>query len=297
MPAHDPDPAGPDLAGSPLTRTLVVAAGVLFAVLGVVLVAAPDWAGPRFAWAVPPFVAATMGGWSIGNAVIAGLTARVWHRPTVRPALVYLWLFAAGQLAVLVAFAGAVRLGSPLAWLYLTALIVTALSGVSGAVDVARHRPSPVTPGRPVPRALRAALTAVIVFDVLLAGYLAVTVPGGSAATGRVFPVELGLFSVRAFAAFFGALALAAIPLIRARSVEPVLHFSRCALALIVPIMAVAALYGGVFDLAARPGQWLYLGAYAAVGVAIVVVLRAQGTQAPQASSRSASEMPRWNVG
>lgn len=288
-----------DLSPGALTRALVVAAAALFAVLGVVLLAAPDWAATRFAWVVPPFVAATMGGWSIGNAVIAGLTARMWRWPTVRSALLYLWLFAAGQLAVLVAFADDVVLGGPLAWLYLGALTVTALSALTGVVDLVRNRPSSTVPGRPVPGTLRTFLVAVIAFDVLLAGYLAVAAPGGSAAAGRVFPVELGLFSVRAFAAFFGALALAAIPLIASRTVEPVLHFSRCALALIVPIMAAAALYGGVFDLTGRPGQWLYLGAYAAVGIAIVVALvghrRSAGGPGSAPGARRASAMPRWD--
>lgn len=262
----------PDRLSDP-TRALTAASAVLFTGLGMVLIVAPAWAAAHFAWSVPPFVAATMGGWCLGNGIIAGLTARVWRWSTVYPAMLYLWIFAAGQLAVLVAFADRVTLVDPLAWLYLAALVVTALSALVGVVDLVRLRPPWSAPGRRVSLALRLFLIGVVVFDTLLAARLAVTVPGGAAGAGGVFPVELSLFTIRAFAAFFGALALAAIPLVWTRSVEPVLHFSRCTLALIVPIMGAAALQAEVFDLAGRPGQWLYLGAYAVVGVATVVAL------------------------
>lgn len=272
----------------PLSRGLTALLAVLFGVLGLILFLAPGWASEVFAWAVSPFVVMTMGGWCLGNAVFAGLSAKVWRWSTVNPGMVYLWAFSVLQLLVLLAFADRLRLGHPLAWLYVAALGVGVLSAVTGVVDLVRLRPAWTDgEGRRYPVLLRAAS---VVFVVALTGLAIggglVAKQGGLSTEGGIFPEPLSLFTVRALAAFFAALAIGAVPLVFARSVQPFLHFLWGGLTLIVPIMIAAAVYASSFDLSARRGGLAYLGAYGLVGVFTVVVLAAYLIRGRPAAAR-----------
>jgi hypothetical protein len=89
------------------------------------------------------------------------------------------------------------------------------------------------------------------------------------------------LFSIRAFAAFFGSIALASLTLVAARNGIPYRELARTGMYLIVPITVAALLHFDRFDLLGVPGTFLYLGAYLLVGVLIVWFL-AWSTRHPE---------------
>jgi len=63
---------------SPTSRWLTRALAALYAILGAILFLAPEWSAASFSWNISPFVAMTIGGWCLGNAVFAWEGARVW---------------------------------------------------------------------------------------------------------------------------------------------------------------------------------------------------------------------------
>lgn len=255
----------------PATRGLTVTTAALFGVLGLVMFVVPAWASMHFAWSVSPFVTMTMGGWCLGNAAIGAAAARTGSWPLVHPSVLYLGTFSVLQLAVVVAFRDRLRLDHPIAWLYLAALGIGALTALVALVEVVRRRPTWSAGGRPLRPPARAGVVAFVVVVAVLAVGGAQAELGGLSSEATVFPEQLSLFTIRAFAAFFAALAIGSLPLIWSRSVEPALHYVRPALVLIVTIMAAAVVHFDAFDLRARPGGWLYLGAYAIVGVATAI--------------------------
>lgn len=269
--------AGEAATLSPLARRLTYLVAVLFALLGTLLFLLPGWASANFAWNVSPFVTMTMGGWCLGNAYIAWESARLWRWSLVYPALLYLWLFGILEALVLVVFRARLSLAGLPAWLYIATLIANVLMAVVGIMDWVRLRPAL----RPEGGAIRGWVRGGIVFFVVVVLFLAVggaiAQPGGLSTEGGVFPERLSLFTVRAFAAFFGALSLAAVPLLRARGIGPVLVYGRTGLALIVPILLAAAVHIRAFDFARRPGGIGYLVAYIGTFIYTVAVLRSYG--------------------
>ena len=98
---------------------------------------------------------------------------------------------------------------------------VNVLAALSGIMDVLRSRPSIEVQGRPIPGYVRG-LIIFFTFNLsilALGGGLAKA--GGLSTEGGIFPEPLTLFSVRAFAAFFGAICLSALPLIWTRNLTP----------------------------------------------------------------------------
>jgi len=81
------------------SRYLTYLAAALYAVLGVWLVLQPAQIAPVFAWTVSPFVTMTIGGWCLGNAMNAFITARRWSWALVSGSLVYFWSFGLLELA------------------------------------------------------------------------------------------------------------------------------------------------------------------------------------------------------
>jgi hypothetical protein len=110
---------------------------------------------------------------------------------------------------------------------------------------------------------------------VILVGFLAVKglADPASGQTRAVFPEPLSPFTIRAFAVFYGAIALAAVPLIFARILTPTLSYARGGMGLIVPITVAAFAYLGLFDFSAHPLQVIYIGAYVGVFIAAVGLL------------------------
>ena len=86
------------------SRGLTYLTGVLYAVLGFLLFFLPDQLALSFAWKVTPFMTMTIGGWCIGNAWLAWISARRWQWSLVYSTLIYLWLFGVGELLVLFNF-------------------------------------------------------------------------------------------------------------------------------------------------------------------------------------------------
>lgn len=261
------------------SRWLTVLTAAAYFILGVPLFLSPVVLAPLFPWKVSPFVTMTIGGWCLGNAWLAWITARRWEWTRARSALLYLWLFGVFEVGVLVAFRDKLVLSHPVAWLYLTALGVNLLAAASGVSDLARQKPAPT---RAEAGGLRPWHRIPIVAFIVFVGFLALyglTAPLGAPGTnGGIFPETMSLFTLRSFAAFYLALALGVIPLVRERSLEAVMHHSLASYGLVVAITVAALVNLGLFDFAARPGGLVYFGAYLAVGIPLPFAFRTYGT-------------------
>ena len=242
-----------------MSRALTGVLAVLYAVLGLVLFFAPGWSAPNFAWSVSPFVAMTMGGWCLGTAVYAGVSARRWRWSVVHPCLIYLWAFGVLEAAVVVVHRNALRLDVPMAWPYLLVIGVTVAAAVLGILDWARLRPAVRAGGLPVPWWARVMMIGFVAIVSVL-GFL--LLPRATPSQGGIFPDRLTVFTLRAFGAFYAALAIGAVPTLLARRFAPILAFTWTGMALIVPILAAAIVNLDKFDFVARPDGLIYVGAY-----------------------------------
>jgi hypothetical protein len=186
----------------------------------------------------------------------------LWDWKLVYPSLIYLWLFGIFEADVLLAFRERVNVGSLLAWAYIVTIGINVLAAVMGIIDFLRFRPGSQIEGTPVPGYVRG----LIVFFTLnlsilaLGGLLAKA--GGLSTEGGIFPEPLTLFTVRAFAAFFSAICLSALPLIWARNLTPMFSYGLSGIILIIPILIAAFVNLDKFDFVGRPGGILYVGAY-----------------------------------
>lgn len=256
-----------------VSRWLLVVAAASFGILGLVSFVAPGWASGNFPWTVGPFLAMTIGGWSLGTAAMAADVARDPRPARAYPMLVFLTLFGAGQLAVAAAFAARLRLDAPLTYPYLIGLGALLVAGLLVAAGSSGRLSGALAGASRVPAWARAST---IFFAVFVGGLTIATSlagPDGTVARGDFFPEPLGLFSIRAFSAFFFALAASALSLLAARTVRPYHELSRAGLYLIVPITLAAFANIGLFDFVGRPGSFVYLAAYVVVGVVLVARL------------------------
>lgn len=258
---------------SPLLRRLTLLLAILYAALGLILFLAPVWSAANFSWKISSFVAMTMGGWCFGNAYHAWESARIGRWSIVYPSLIYLWVFGILELLVLFLFRELLILNVPLAWPYILTLGLTVVATIAGIVTWLRERPSLTQVGLAVPLWIRP----VIIFFVVFVGLLALlggrAQSGGLSTEGGIFPQPLTLFTVRAFAAFYAALAFSALPLIWTRNLAPWLLYVRAGLGLLIPILLAALLHLDQFDFANRPGGLLYIGAYVAALVVAIFIL------------------------
>jgi hypothetical protein len=126
---------------SPLSRTITRILAFAYGLFGLFLFVAPSWSAPRFPWKVTAFMAMTMGGWCLGNAVMAGVAVRNWRWPAAQGLLAYLWTFGMGEVAVLVWFRHALRVGQVLTWPYLACLGLTLVAAAVGLKDLLTLRP------------------------------------------------------------------------------------------------------------------------------------------------------------
>src|SRR5919199_2457657 len=131
------------------SRLLTRASGLAFAVLGLVFFVAPKWSADEFPWRVTAFMAMTMGGWCLGNAFMAWVATRDWRWASVQSVLVYLWVFAAVEVAVLIWFRDLIRFEGLLTWPYLITLALALVTAVVGVIDLAPVHPSALRPGDP----------------------------------------------------------------------------------------------------------------------------------------------------
>ncbi len=274
----------------PATRTLAGLAAVLFAVLGVILFAAPGWAADRFAWKVSDFVAMTIGGWSLGTAVFAGMIAAVPRIAHSYACLAYLGTFGLLELAVVIWHRDVLNTEPVLAWMYLGALDAALLAGLSGAFDAWRQRPIAADENEPrVPSWFGIAVLAFIVIVAVLA-VGAFIAPDGSVKDSNIFP-ESGVskFTFRAFGAFYGALVVGAACLVRERRARPILAYVWSGIALIVPITVAALVYVNRFDLGRRPGRVFYIALYIIVLLAVLPLIWQSRRYARSATERASA--------
>jgi hypothetical protein len=271
------------------TRFLTRLAAVAFGLIGAVFFLAPGYSATNFPWNVSEFVAMTIGGWCLGTAIIAWEAARLARYPLVYPMLVYLWAFSIGEIAVVVAFASVLRTDANLTIPYLGALGIALLATISGLAELALQRPRLRQPGR-----RPGWVQGIVVFLFLFVG--ALTIPalvaqkGGSSTNGSIFPEPLTLFTLRAFGAFFLAIALSTLSLLFTRAIEPAVQLARVGIGLLAPITLASIIHVSAFDFVGRPGGLLYLGAYAGFLVLFiwaVIHFRRLGTAEPAGTNSS----------
>jgi hypothetical protein len=247
---------------SSTSRLLTRLSALCYLLVGAVLFLARGWGSGKFAWNVSPFVLITIGGWCLGNAAFAWQSARTWRWGVVYPSLIYLWLFGIFEAVVMIAFRDKVNLGTVVASGYVAAIAINVLTAIVGVLDVLRLRPSINVEGIPVPTYVRGlTIFFTINLAVLALGGLLASA-GGLSTEGGIFPEPLTLFSVRAFAAFFAAICLSALPLTWTRTLTPMFTYGLAGLILIITILIAAFVNLDKFDFSARPGGILYIGVY-----------------------------------
>jgi len=261
---------------SPLSRNLAWALALLLGLVGLTMFVAPGWASANFAWTISPMVAMTIGGWCLGNAWAAFVVARRWRFDLVASGLVYLALFALIETGVLIAFADRLKLGTWLAWLYLATLAVGVLAAFVWTADWFRLRPVlPVSPSDTVDTILGV----VFVLFVGFLGLYGLFAPAGARGlSGGIFPEVLTPFTLRAFGGLYLSIALAPLVLLVSRNFQMALSHMFLSWGLIFFITLAALVFIGTFDLGGRPGQWLYFGTYALVGIVTLGYMIRHGT-------------------
>jgi energy-converting hydrogenase Eha subunit A len=260
------------------SRMLTYLTASLYAILGILLFFLPEQLAPVFAWKVTPFMTMTIGGWCIGNAWLAYVTARRWDWKLVYPALFYLWAFGITELIVLVAFRAKLVLVHPIAWLYSITLCVNVLTAIAGLFDFFRTRPARQDFGHSTQTLHRVMALGFVIIVGLLAVFGLFAQIGAAGTNGGVFPEVMSLFTLRSFAVFYLSLTIGALPLIWERNLSVLLNHAYAAYALVIFITLAIFVYIGIFDFANRPGQLIYVGAYFLVGIPIGTVLLREGT-------------------
>lgn len=259
------------------SRLLTYLNAILYTVLGVLLYFLPEQLAPVFAWKVTAFMTMTIGGWCLGNAWLAWMTAYRWQWSLVYSTLIYLWMFGIGELIVLFAFRDKLILAHPIAWLYLITLIVNAVTAVVGVIDWLRLRPMLSSNGPRFTARQSMALIVFILFVGFIGLYGCIAQIGAPGTGGGIFPEIMSLFTLRSFGVFYLTLMLAVIPYLWNKDVNAVLHHSIASYGLIVIITVAALIYIRLFDFSTRPGGLLYFAAYFSVGIPLIFVFRKYG--------------------
>jgi len=261
------------------SRWLVYLNAFLYAILGFPLYILSEQLAPVFAWKVTPFMTMTIGGWCLGNAWLAFITARRWHWNQVHTALVYLWSFGISELIVLILFRDKIKLEHPIAWLYLITLAVNALTALIGITDWFKIRPSAEFSGGEVMKPIHRVFAATFVVFVGFLAIYGISVQIGAVGTnGGIFPEIMSLFTLRGFGVFYLSIAIAALPYIWGKSLVTILHHAFASYALIVIITFAAFVNLRLFDFAKHPGGLLYFAAYLIVGIPLLFTFRKFGT-------------------
>jgi hypothetical protein len=275
---------------SPALRTLMYITAVLYALLGAVLFTTPVQTSAQFAWKVSPFVTMTIGGWCLGNAWAAWVTAARAKWPLVRTVLLYLWLFGLLEIAVLLMFRDKLRLAHPIAWLYVLALGVNALAAVWGIFEWLRTRPAAgAGAGEKTTVPMRVFIAAYVLFVAFLGVFGFSRGMMGRGTAGAVFPEVMSAFTLSSFAAFYLALALSALPLLWARDRDTLAHHGYASYGLVLIITIATFVYIDLFDFAARPLGLVYVGAYVLVAIVTAGFLFKYGTGARKGRLATAS--------
>jgi hypothetical protein len=231
-----------------------------------------------FAYEVTPLMVMTIGAWDIGNAWLAYISARRWDWQLVSTSLLYLWLFGILECLVLFLFRSEIKLTQFVSQLYVFALVVNLITAVVGIVDWLRLRPVLKAEQPQIPRLLRILPIGAVLFTGSLGLYGLLVPYDGVGTHGEIFPEPLFPLVLRAFASFYFSLGMAVIPMIRFPNLRLFLTHIYNAMGFIVAITIAALVYLSRFDFAGHPLRLGYIGAYLAVGIAIVIVLWKYGT-------------------
>ena len=256
----------------------ILAAG--YGAMGAILFVAPNWAANNFAWSISPFVAMTIGGWCIGTAWACVIVARRGNWPAMIFPMLYLAFFGVFQTAVVIAFKDRLLIGNPLTWLYCAVLAGTFLFAIAAGFEAMRRRPVILAVGPPLGATAIGLALVFIVFVGFIGIYGLTAVPGMRGLNAGIFPEQISPFSLRAFGAFYFALALAVIPLLWVRGIGNLVSHGFAMYALLVFITLAAVVFIDRFDFVGRPTQMIYIGIYLLVAVAVGVYLARYGTGA-----------------
>jgi hypothetical protein len=157
---------------------------------------------------------------------------------------------------------------------------VNVLTALVGIFELLRKRPQNDSPSASA--TTNSFQYTVLILFILFVGFLGLfgcTAQIGAPGTnGGIFPEVMSLFTLRSFGVFYLSIALAVVPFLRDRSIPTILHHSIASYGLILFITAAAFIYIGAFDFAAKPGGFLYFGAYLAVGIPLLFSFRKHGT-------------------
>jgi hypothetical protein len=265
---------------SPALRMWLFALAVGYGAMGAILFAAPSWASNNFAWRVSPFVASTIGGWCIGTAWACLVIARRGAWPAMFCSILYLACFGVFETGVLIAFRDRLLITNPLTWLYCAMLMGTCLFAIAASFEAFRRRPLLVALGPP----LGVTAISLTVLFIALVGCLGIygltAVEGMRGLNAGIFPEQISPLSLRAFGAFYFALAIAVIPLLWARGIGNLVSHGFAMYALLVFITVAAVVFIDRFDFVGRPTQAIYIGIYLAVALAVGGYLMRYGTGA-----------------
>ena len=268
---------------SNISRWLTYLTAILYAILGALLFFFSESLAPVFAWKVTPFMAATMGGWCLGNAWSAFFSARRWDWKLVYMALVYLWIFGIAELAVLIAFRDKLVLGHPISWLYFVTICINALTAVIGVYDWFKLKPARMSFGPKAGIFHYVLIFGFVLIVTVLAVYGLFAQIGDVGTNGGVFPEIMSLFTLRAFAAFYLSLCVSAAIGLREPNLATLLNYGFSSYMLVIAITAAIFVYLHLFDFANHPGQLIYVGAYFLVGIPLTITVIREGTGILQA--------------
>ena len=259
---------------SKTSRSLTYLNAILYAILGAFLFLLPERLAPVFAWKVTAFMTMTIGGWCLGNAWLAWMTARRWAWNQVFSALLYLWMFGIGELIVLYLFRDKLKLAHPIAWLYFITLLVNGVTAIWGIIELLRTRISSGSPGPALNLSQRLVTLVFVLFVGFLGLYGCTAKIGAPGTSGGIFPEIMSLFTLRSFGVFYFCVGLAVVPFLWNHNFNALLHHSLASYGLIIFITLAAFVYIELFDFGAKPGGLLYFGAYLGVGIPLLFVFR-----------------------
>jgi len=263
---------------SNFSRLLAYLCAILYGLTGLFLFIFPETLAPVFAWKVTAFMTMTIGGWCLGNAWLAYISARRWEWSLNRVSLLYLWLFGIGELLVLFTFRAKLVLAHPIAWLYFATLLVNGVAALVGIADYLRLRPVNLINGEVLNRVQKILIALFVVFVGFLGIYGITAQIGDVGTNGGIFPEIMSLFTLRSFGVFYLSLALSVIPFFWQVGHKTVLHHSFAVFGLIAFITIAAFVNLPLFDFAQRPGGLLYIGVYLGVGIPLAFLLKKHGT-------------------
>jgi hypothetical protein len=256
-----------------------------YGAMGTIMFVAPNWAADNFAWRISPFVAMTIGGWCVGTAWACFIVGRRGSWAAMLCPILYLALFGVFESAVLIAFRDRLLIANPMTWLYCAMLAGSCLFAIAAAIEGTRRRPILVTIGP----AMSATAIGLTVLFIALVGFLGLygltAVQGMRGLNAGVFPEQISPFSLRAFGAFYFALALAVIPLLWTRGIGNLVSHGYAMYALLVFITVAAFVFIDRFDFVGRPTQAIYIGIYLIVAIAVGMYLVRYGTGSKMTSS------------